>query len=150
MYHNLFLFPGVKRILHGSLSPRSNSFVSPNSSSSVSYEQFISGLHWSALWRSFRRSINWLQQTTVLVEMTVLVEFKGLTIFSTKTVVCCICPSFLKAWSLISAVFFTRFAETLSFVLEFWVFSLSFEFFHPWVFLARSKKKPDLVTAFLY
>ena len=30
-----------------------------------------------------------LQQTTFLVETTVLVEFKGLTIFSTKRVVCC-------------------------------------------------------------
>ena len=33
--------------------------------------------------------------------------------------------------------------------LEFWVFSLSFEFFHPWVFLARSKKNLLKVQAFL-
>ena len=30
-----------------------------------------------------------LQQTTILVETTVLVEYKGLTIFSTKRVGCC-------------------------------------------------------------
>jgi len=34
---NIFLFLGVKRTLHGSLKPRSNSFGFPNSSSSVSY-----------------------------------------------------------------------------------------------------------------
>ena len=49
-------------------------------------------------------------------------------------------PSCLEIFALFSALIFTRFAETLSFVLEFWVSSLSFEFFHPWVFLARSKK----------
>ena len=49
MYHNLFLFLGVKRTLHGSVKPRSNSFGSPNSSSSVSYCLFISGLHSSGL-----------------------------------------------------------------------------------------------------
>ena len=38
-----------------------------------------------------------------------------------------------------------KFAESLSFLLEFWVNSLSFEFFHPWVFLARSKKKPAII-----
>ena len=49
MYHNLFLFLGVKRTLHGSVKPRSNSFGSPNFSSSVSYCLFISGLHSSGL-----------------------------------------------------------------------------------------------------
>ena len=44
IYHNLFLFLGVKRTLHGSVKPISNSFGSPNSSSSVSYCLFISGL----------------------------------------------------------------------------------------------------------
>ena len=53
-------------------------------------------------------------------------------------------PSCLEIFALFSAFIFTRFAKTLSFVLEFWVSSLSFEFFHPWVFLARSKKKPGL------
>ena len=48
MYHNLFLFLWVKRTLHGSVNPRSNSFGSPNSSS-VSYCLFISGLHSSGL-----------------------------------------------------------------------------------------------------
>ena len=49
--------------------------------------------------------------------------------------------SFLAIFALFSALIFTTFAQTLSFVLEFWVFSLSFEFFNPWVFLARSKKR---------
>ena len=33
-----------------------------------------------------------------------------------------------------------KFAESLSFLLEFWVFSMSFEVFYPWVFMAWSKK----------
>ena len=31
--------------------------------------------------------------------------------------------------------------QSLEFLLEFWVIFLSFEFFHPWVFFERSKKR---------
>ena len=36
---------------------------------------------------------------------------------------------------------FSKSADFLGFRLEFWVFSLSFEFFSPWVFFGPSKKK---------
>ena len=52
----------------------------------------------------------------------------------------CISPLFGS----IFVVIFSNFAETLSFLLEFWVIFLRLEFSRPWVFFKRSKKKPAL------